>query len=192
MKAVICGGSVMVVLDLHKRFCDEGRKWPQAAAFHHMWSMAEDDCFAAWVQFCFSKRPKRLSLHFDGIRIHRDVVPDAAAFARASADHIFGRQLELLRHGAVQIETGPCTRTPAKTNCIPLSLARLIPEQASDIKLATERRNAENMASSLRGGRRYFEWGHQYGHDLVPHHGLALDASPRTLVHSDILARPVA
>ena len=127
-----------VLPELHDTMvADSGRKWPEATVFHHMWTMVEDACVEAWIEFARKLSPSHLSLHFDGIRIDSASVPDRDAFAKESARHIqrsIGVEvvivekvhrtfLELLRPADASLV--PTHGTALEANCLPVALPHL-------------------------------------------------------------------
>ena len=55
--------------EVHLRFCEEGRKWPENSCFAYWWQTMEDRVVAAAETFLNGQRPQHLSLHFDGCMV---------------------------------------------------------------------------------------------------------------------------
>ena len=121
------------------RFTAIDKKWAEASTFAVWWQRAEAFVLQSWVLFVLTKPSLHLSLHFDGIRLHRDRVAEfeggVEACAKACSVHIAketGFQVEIVekRHyvlvalieseatqedaavpelGTVLLETGNCT-----------------------------------------------------------------------------------
>ena len=85
------------------RFTAIDKKWAEASTFAVWWQRAEAFVLQSWVLFVLTKPSLHLSLHFDGIRLHRDRVAEfeggVEAFAKACSVHIAketGFQVEIV------------------------------------------------------------------------------------------------
>ena len=56
------------------------KPYPGATAFFYMWAAVEDYILEKWCAFIKSHSPKHLSLHFDGVRVNKDIVSDMDVF----------------------------------------------------------------------------------------------------------------
>ena len=63
---------------------------PDVSALTYFWNIAEDVVLESWIRQVKPLGSKRMSLHFDAIRLDRDAAqPDAQAFCESCSDSIF-------------------------------------------------------------------------------------------------------
>lgn len=191
--------AVSVLPDLHDAIIAAKTKdWPEATAFHHLWTIAEDICLEAWMKFCLRLNPSHLSLHFDGIRIDAGSVPDKQVFITDSMAWIKTTTgfdvtiaekkgedfLDVIRRRGEQHRTvASPIDVPWYPNCIPVALAHLRPQAALSLRQQCVEKTAQNVAAALRKGRRYADWNTRHGFRLVPYHGVQLEKAPLLLLH---------
>ena len=166
---------------------------------HYRWTIMEDECIEAWSEFVFLKTPKHFSLHFDGIRVDKKTAGDPEMFAKESMEYIknkTGYNVEIVQKKhyyfieLIQQRNKGCKQLtslgfPNGYNCIPSSMSRLLPLKFAEIKAKVDNSAAENIASKLRGARKYQSWDSLVGYDLLPKDGLCVDSGDMFLIHCE-------
>lgn len=187
--------------ELHRQLCEEpSRRWPEAAAFHYMWTPVEDFVLEEWVSFTQATFAVRhLSLHFDGIRVDKFSINDKEKFCRDSADHIFAKTgyrvhivekvhrtfFEAMQSGvSTESSSSPPPEVSGEGDCIPCALWHLIPDARDDIIAQCKSKTAANTLAGLRGSRAYKDWNSVHGWTLVPRIGLHIDRDASFLIHA--------
>ena len=64
------------------------KPYPGATTFFYMWAAIEDAVLEHWCNLLLKKRPKHLSLHFDGVRVSTDIATDMDALILECEQHI--------------------------------------------------------------------------------------------------------
>lgn len=187
--------------ELHRQLCEEpSRRWPEAAAFHYMWTPVEDFVLEEWVSFTQATFAVRhLSLHFDGIRVDKFSINDKEKFCRDSADHIFAKTgyrvhivekvhrtfFEAMQSGvSTESSSSPPPEVSGEGDCIPCALWHLIPDARDDIIAQSKSKTAANTLAGLRGSRAYKDWNSVHRWTLVPRMGLHIDRDASFLIHA--------
>jgi hypothetical protein len=182
---------------------EAGRTWPEATAFHYLWTPVEDWCLEAWVAHIRSRSPvHHLSCHFDGVLIDvdraRNVEP-GTTFEQQSEKHIkevtgydvkvvkkvHDFFLPLLKAAATSsVASDMPTALREEGNCIPLALTRLT-NTAAAIDKQLKNRDATNTTAAGRRVRCYRDWSCFERWVLVPSHGLDIKSGGKYPVSSE-------
>lgn len=186
---------------------EPARKFPESSIFHFWWTPVEDAILEAWVRSVLPSNPKHLSLHFDGLRLHSDDIEDQRRFVEQSERAILERTgftvkivrkdhyffLDGARSKASRVTQVPAVSTDILRdgNCIPLALARIIPDAWHELGSAVQSRTgAAARVAATSGARRYRDWLPYRGYTFEPTRGLDLSGCKHALVHCESRGRP--
>ena len=174
---------------------------PQASTLHYLYACVEDYIMEAWTDSLARHRPGHLSLHFDGVRVGRfssevemtdicqeamDAIKEKTGFEVNIIEkhHYLFRQL--CRTPAESIEEPMADEVlHLQGNCIPLAIARLMPEKISDIKKLLEANNHKNKEAAQRGSRCYASVLTSLSIAVTPEHELNIEDKGKYLLHTD-------
>ena len=198
--------------DVYERFCGEvgqgiGEKkegWPEGQTFAIFYQRAEDYVLRQWQAWLLEKPVKHLSLHFDGVRINKDAVPDNCAsvadFAAEASAHIAaetGFVVKIREKTHATIAEALASRgvwRPAAApsdllkpgNSILLALWRCGNERLS-ASVASEAgaSSVENNAAGAQKGRCYSECCQRHGVTMAPRVGFDVSEEGHYLLHLD-------
>ncbi|CAE6972000.1 unnamed protein product [Symbiodinium sp. CCMP2592] len=171
---------------------------PDMSVLTYFWNIAEDLAVESWIRKVEPLQSKHMSLHFDGIRVDRDIAqPDVETFCRSCSDTIFKDTGLAVRirmkqhytcHALLQqlenrkpVECPECLR--AAGNCILAALHHLgFPEQASTMALMTE--GPEHMFFQRRRQRTYAQVAEKANIKVFPRlPTTALESGQKILLH---------
>ena len=174
---------------------------PQASTLHYLYASVEDYILEAWTDCISRHRPGHLSLHFDGVRVGRfsseveisnicqeamDAIKEKTGFEVNIVEkhHYLFRQL--CRTPAESVEEPVAYEDlHLQGNCIPLAIARLMPEKLSDIKKVLEASNHKNKEAAQRGSRCYSSVLTSLNIAVTPEHELNIEDKGKYLLHTD-------
>ena len=148
------------------------KTFPSATVMSLMWNAVEDSILSMWSVHMSQLRPRHLSLHFDGIRIDREVVHDIPKVIEDCLNMIFKKtgfdvkivskqlftMLEMRRqHADTQTEMKTVPAVCLKHgNCIPCSLWHVVSASRAGIRRILLDGNSEaNKEAEDRGRREY-------------------------------------
>ena len=141
----------------------EKKSNPEASTLFYLYAAVEDYVLDAWGQDLMRRRPKHVSLHFDGIRVggldpevSAQVLCDEAASAILKTTGftvtiVEKRQLffkELCASPVERVEEQIDAELLKRGNCIPLAMARLLPAKKDQILKALTAANHKNAEQS--------------------------------------------
>ena len=193
------------------RFAANEKKWAEASTFAVWWQRAEACVLRSWVLFVLEKATPHLSLHFDGLRVHRDRCAQSGgveALAEASSEHIaretgFAVEIVEKKHHVLfdmiknkaeheEAKVGEsCEVLLAEGNCIPLALWRADSEAIKQqVLTALDRSSGVNLAARSVGGRSYRECFLEYKVSATPQVGFQPTRTGSYLVHAEWHGRP--
>ena len=148
----------------------EKKSNPEASTLFYLYAAVEDYVLDAWGQDLMRRRPKHVSLHFDGIRVggldpevSAQVLCDEAASAILKTTGftvtiVEKRQLffkELCASPVERVEEQIDAELLKRGNCIPLAMARLLPAKKDQILKALTAANHKNAEAEQSGSRCY-------------------------------------
>ena len=176
------------------------KTFPAATIMSLMWHAIEDRILHVWSEHVLRGRPKHLSLHFDGLRVSRDVIQNMDEYIRSCEEAIssktrFSVKIVAKKHGnliqLVQDEgtlVNKITTLPdllkAQGNCIPCSVWHAIPTTKADVVAALQDGGRqENVEAKRTGYRTYRSVAAMVKIDLTSCVGLPPDHVRNFLLH---------
>ena len=174
---------------------------PQASTLHYLYACAEDYILEAWTDCIIRHQPGHLSLHFDGVRVGRlssEVeVSQLCQEAKEAIKEKTGFEVNIIEKHHYLFRQ--LCRTPAESveqpmtdedlhkhgNCIPLAIARLMPEKISDIKKLLQENNHKNKEAAQRGSRCYSSVLRYLSIAVTAEHELNIEDKGRYLLHTE-------
>ena len=181
------------------------RKFPEATVLHHMYAVVEDNVLEAWCAAIREDTVQHLSLHFDGVRVHKDQSGDVQAYCKKHMDHIalvtgFAVTIkakesfyfaDLIRKYASSKENCDIDDLFKKPgNCIPTALGHLTGEFAELKRILNDADNPVNAYAGSRSCRTYQQVQTMTKHTLIPHVGFAADRCGNYLLHFEHNGNP--
>lgn len=179
----------------------DDKAFPSATAFHYMWTAVEDFVLEQWLEFVKQQRPTHVSLHFDGVRVNRDITEGSVeSFLRQSEQHIkantnFSVDLVCKEHSHTQeLICNAATKTEDLTdlpdlfvqdgNCVPCALWHLC-DNTSQFETIFSSDCPENKYMSERKHRTYKQCSALVGQQLQPCLGLPDPLLGKFVLHAE-------
>ena len=176
------------------------KPFPSASVLSLLWQSVEDVVLCAWTEQLIDMKPKHLSLHFDGVRVSKNVIANAeshiAACEKAIAEKAsFKVKIVVKAHRTfrelVQEHGTPCNlarlapeRLLAPGNCICCSLWRCVQSARVPIVAAVQNSDQpENRDAMKLGYRTYRSASKSAGVELVCSPGLPREEVKSFLLH---------
>ena len=185
--------------DLEKR---SDKPFPGATTFFYLWAAVEDYVLASWCEKIQMLRPKHLSLHFDGVRVNADIVPDMDVVLRDCESHIqkntgFNVSIRVKIHAhflkllSQTIGASAVTDLPAelqrRPNCILCSLWHLCSQADKEkiLGMVRDGDSSQNAYADERRHRTYKQCVDVLGFHVEPFARWSRQDDGRYLVHSE-------
>jgi hypothetical protein len=190
--------------DLEKR---SDKPFPGATTFFYLWAAVEDYVLASWCEKIQMLRPKHLSLHFDGVRVNADIVPDMDVFLRDCESHIqkntgFNVSIRVKIHAhflkllSQTIGASAVTDLPAelqrRPNCILCSLWHLCSQADKEkiLGMVRDGDSSQNAYADERRHRTYKQCVDVLGFHVEPFARWSRQDDGRYLVHTETNGDP--
>ena len=194
---------------LHKDYMAlaENRKknFPSATIFSLMWTCVEDWILDVWATHAMKAQPPHISLHFDGLRVSSQVVPDVSAYIEECRAYIlketgFDVQIVQKTHETVlqsirkSSESEVCIRTVPSLltkdgNCVPCAMWHAFQSVRSGVEAQVKKELAQAKDSAMKY-RKYGATALALGIKLSSCVGLPPPAVKSFLLHSENGGRP--
>jgi hypothetical protein len=186
---------------------DPTRRFPEATTFYRLWTAVEDAILTEWCSFAMRSSPSHLSLHYDGIRVHKDLGMPVEEFCRQCEAHIletvgFKVSIREKKHQYfLELLSSWCeTENPVPDvppvfkkpgNCIISAALHLkVKDQQTLLDYLSDTGAQHNLQADRRRSRAYSEMESAFGVALVPIVGCADLAPGRYLLHCEPRGRP--
>ncbi len=179
---------------------DTTRRFPEASTLFYLWTAVEDSVLSAWLDYVHKYPTTHLSLHFDGIRIQKELPCDTAEFCKRCADYIaeetgfkvlirekFHRTLlHILPLRSETEELGDVDDVfIRKGNCIYAAVMHLIGRTAEIRAVLSDTESAISVAANARGVRSYVSVRDSLQLGLAPHRGCEFPVAGLYLLHTE-------
>ena len=181
------------------------KTFPSATIFSLMWTCVEDWILDVWAAHVSKIKPDHVSLHFDGLRVSTDVIPDVDAFTKDCSAHIsqettFNVKIVRKTHKTVlqsirqacESESSISTMPPILTedgNCVPCAMWHAFASIRSGVE-AMLKKEAPQEGDRAAKHRKYGETAQALGITLSCCDGLPPPAVKSFILHSENAGRP--
>ena len=174
---------------------------PQASTLHYLYACVEDYILETWTDCLTPYRPAHLSLHFDGVRVggftSQVEVSELCQEAMRAIKEKTGFQVNIIEKQRYLFRQ--LCRTPAESveepmangdlrlpgNCIPLAIARLMPEKAKDIDKLLRENTHKNKEATQRASRCYSSVLTPLSIAVAPEHEMSIEDKGKYLLHTE-------
>ncbi len=185
---------------------DDSRRWPEASTMFFMWTAVEDRILRSWLALSRRRNFRHISLHFDGVRVSKELPSDVEEFCRLCSDHIYDetklkvriRQKEHLCFLDLLVKSARKTEYVdsvddvllQRGNCIPAALLDSVADKDAKVAALKDNSKQSNAQASGRGARTYRSVQADYGVRLLPCQGYRVLRPGQYLLHAECNGQP--
>ena len=176
------------------------KTFPSASIMSLLWQSVENMILQAWAEHIVAMKPKHISLHFDGVRVSKEVATSVDSFIEQCQQVIkekksFDIKIAMKTHGTfmelVQERGTPCAASRTMPNqllmlgnCIPCTMWHCFPESKAVLSAAVQDITQKcNEEAKKLGYRSYRSVAATTGLELVGCTGLPPDSVKSFLLH---------
>ncbi|CAE6926624.1 ABCB1 [Symbiodinium sp. CCMP2592] len=177
------------------------KKHPEAPTLFYLYAGVEDLILQVWERKALSMKPKHLSLHFDGMRLHGHkwdkTTEDLCKFFSEEIKAETGFQVNIVEKKHYWFASACFTKHPVEEvptdtpvlmedgNCILLAVSHLRPDLMESLLTYLSTDAEENAAAKQNGTRSYSQVFTAVGIYAVPTIGLAIETPGNYIIHSE-------